>query len=243
MGAGNPLDPLGDGDQEESLDPLAAGLLEHLDGCQQRTAGGEHRVDDQGGALLHAGGEFFVVGDRFQRLLVAVESHHADPGAGDHVQDAVHHPQAGTQDRHYRDLLPLDLPDLDRPGPAGDGDGLGLQVLGCLVGQQPRDFGGQFAALLGAQIRFAQQTDFMLDQGVLDFVDGHGAAPPAGGVGGEAKKIQANEPQVKRLQAGAGRGQSVPYPGRAALPLSVPWRTGMRYTCSLSGQGREYAGR
>ena len=164
------------GHQEQALDALAAGGLEHVDGGDQGAAGGQHRVEDDRGAFVHATGELLVVADRFERPLVALQSDHADLGGGNQLEHARQHAQAGAQDRHQRHLGALDAMRLDRPGPAVDRDFLGLQVGGGFVGQQGRDLGGEFAEFLGADPGDAHQAELVLHQRVADFDDLHRAS-------------------------------------------------------------------
>jgi hypothetical protein len=132
--------PFGGGDQKKTADMRAAGLLEQIDGGDQRSAGGQHGVQNQGDALLHVGGHLDVVPYRLEGLLIAVQPDHTHLCGRDQVQHAVHHSQAGPQDGNHCDFLPLILSTDHLTRPALDGPGFGLQVLGGLIGQQAGQF-------------------------------------------------------------------------------------------------------
>ena len=165
---------LGRGHQEDAADAARAGALEHVDGGDQGAAGGQHGVEDERVALGKAAGEAFVVGDRLERGLVALQPHHADACRGDQRQHARQHAQAGAQDRHQGDLGPGDAIHLDRPGPALAGGRFHGQIAGGLVGQQRAQLGDQLAEILGVERGIAQQADLVAHERMTDFDDIHG---------------------------------------------------------------------
>ena len=98
------LDSLGGDHQAHQGEPVRAGRLQLVEGVHGAAAGGEHRVDHEHVGVGQAGWQALVVVDRAVLLLVAVDAHVADAGAGEETQEAVDHPQAGAQHRHDRDL-------------------------------------------------------------------------------------------------------------------------------------------
>ena len=170
----NLLDALRGGHQEDAADASATVFLEHVDRGDQGATGGQHGVEDKRNALLDLAGHLDVVFDRFQGLLVAVKTHHADLGRRDQVEHPVHHPQTGPQDRHHRDFFTLDALDDHVAGPPPDGSFFGFQILGGLERQQAGKLGSNIPEILDGDIVFTHQSQFVLDQRVLHDAYGHG---------------------------------------------------------------------
>ena len=81
------------------LRAAAAGTVRpHRDASCRR----EHRVDDDHVTVRHVVRKLLVVGDRLERLLVAVQTDVTDLRDGNHAEHAVDHAEAGTQDRPRR---------------------------------------------------------------------------------------------------------------------------------------------
>lgn len=168
------------GHQDHGTDFLAAGLLQQVDGGDHRTAGGQHRVDDQGQALVDVRGELFQVGVGFEGFFVAGNADRADLGPRDQAEHPVEHADAGAQDRHHGNLLASDLFSLHLAAPAVDLVGFQRQVLGRFVGQERADFLGEFAKILGADIGTAHQAELVADQRMADLTSGHRGLRKAG---------------------------------------------------------------
>src|SRR6185312_2604345 len=200
------LEALRRGDQDQALDARAAGGLQHVHGGDQGTGSGQHRVDDQRDALVHAAGELLVVGDRLQRPLVALQAHHADLGGGDQVEHARQHAEARAQDRYDGDLGALDPLHDERAGPAFDAFLDGFQVLGGLVGEQGGHFAGQLAELLGADAGAAHQAQLVADQRVADFDDLHWPSIAAGKEKGAALRRRPVQAAAGSVRGGSGGG-------------------------------------
>ena len=96
------------GEEAEEADVGGAGLLEQRHGGDGGVAGGEHRVERDGDALVEVGRDLGVVLHRLQRGLVAVEADEADARRGDELEHAVEQAVAGAQDRDERELLALE---------------------------------------------------------------------------------------------------------------------------------------
>ena len=111
-------------------------VITHVDGGDQRTAGGQHRVDDHRQALVELADEVLEIRLRHQRLMVAGNADNAHLGVRNQVEHPVQHADAGAQDGHHGNLLALDLVDLDRATPAFDAHLLQLEIAAGLVGQQ-----------------------------------------------------------------------------------------------------------
>ncbi len=173
MGIVDAFDALGRGDQYQRANLAGAGLFQHVDGGDHGAAGGQHRVYDQGHALVQFADQLFQIGVCFQRFLVACQTDDTDLGARHQAEDAIEHAQTGTQDGHHGNFLAAELLDLHIAAPAFDGMGLNRHVLRRLVGQQGGNFLGQFAKVLGADVVAAHQTQLVSDQGVADFFDVH----------------------------------------------------------------------
>src|SRR5690606_1280914 len=169
----HPLDAFGARYQHQGPDLVRAGTLEQLDGGNHGAPGRQHRVDNQSTPLVELADQLLHIGIRFQGLLVAYQSDHADPGAGDETQNTVEHAQASTQDRHDGDFLAGEFLDVDIAAPTLDSMGLNRHVLGGFIGQQGSNFLRQFTEVLGTDIVATHQTEFMADKGVLNFTDLH----------------------------------------------------------------------
>ena len=78
---------------------VAPASLSSVDRGGGGVAGGEHRVERDGDALVEVGRDLGVVLHRLQRRLVAVEADEADAGRGDELEHAVEQAVAGAQDR------------------------------------------------------------------------------------------------------------------------------------------------
>ena len=71
-------------------------------------------------------------------------------------------------------FLPLIRSMTTVPAQPGDGPGLGLEVLGRLVGQQPGHFRGQVPEILGGHIMLPHDPQLVFDERVIDDGDRHG---------------------------------------------------------------------
>src|SRR5262252_5280292 len=83
------LDALWRCQQADEADRARPCLLQAIDGGHRRVAGGQHRVEHDGVAFVHAVWHLEVVLHRHQRLGVAVQPNVADPRAGNHLEHAV----------------------------------------------------------------------------------------------------------------------------------------------------------
>jgi len=108
--------------------------------------------------------------------MVTRQTHDTDLGRRHQIKHAIEHAQAGAQNRHHGELFALDLPHLDRTTPTFDGDFLGLQITGRFIRQEARQFFGQDTELVGADIRLAQQRQFVLHQRMVNNGNLHGIA-------------------------------------------------------------------
>ena len=177
----------GRGDQVQAFDARAAGGLQQRDGRHQGAAGGQHRVEDQGGAVGEVADEIVVIGFGLQRRLVAADADHAHLRRGNQLQHAGQQAQAGTQDRHQGELAPLQAAHRHRPGPAGFLRGLQRQVRGGLHRQQRGHLGGELTEGLGAGVGAAHQAELVLDQRVAALDDLHGATLAQAGLARSTK--------------------------------------------------------
>ncbi len=138
----DPGDALGRGDQRDELQPGYAGGLEDLAGPHGRSAGGQHRVDQERQGDPRPSGKLVVILGRPQRRLVAVEPDVPDLGLGDQVEDAVGHAETGPQDRHDADdvrQVPRRRGSQRRGDLAGDGVQVGHGLLAQQHGQRADD--------------------------------------------------------------------------------------------------------
>ena len=163
------LHALGGADDAHELDVLYARLLEEGDRRGGRTAGGQHRVDHDGVALLDIGGHLEVVLDRLQRLRVAEQAHMAHLDVGHHADHAVHHAETGAEDGNHSQLLAGDSLAL------GHGNGrfhfhfLQRQIAGRLIAHQHGDLGDELTKFLDAGPLVAQDGQLVLDQGMVEY--------------------------------------------------------------------------
>ena len=166
------LDALGRCDQIHQLDVLDTAPLEAVDRGDSRAAGCQHRVEQQHVAVLDIVRQLAVILDRLQGFRIAVQADVADLGSRDHFQHAVHHAEAGAQDRHQRDLLARDYLHTRIRHRGLDRDFLERQVAGRLVAHQHGDLTGRFAEFLDAGGLVAHQAELMLDQRMIHFMYG-----------------------------------------------------------------------
>ena len=159
---------LGRGDERQAADVLDPGLAEELDGRRKRAAGGEHGVDDQADAVLDVRRELAVVLMRHVRLGVAVHAHVAHARGGDELEQAVHHAEAGAQDRDDGDLL------AGEPAAGGDLkrrlhlDVLEREIAHGLIALKDRKLVHELAELLGGRVLVAQDGELVLHERVVD---------------------------------------------------------------------------
>lgn len=85
------LDAFWCGDQHHGANLFAAGLFQQVDGGNHRAAGGQHRVDDQGQALVDVRRELFQIGVGFEGFFVSGNADGADLGPRDQAEHAVEH--------------------------------------------------------------------------------------------------------------------------------------------------------
>ena len=99
---GDPLDPLGRGEQADAGDVVGAPLDEEPYGRGQGAAGREHRVQDVALAAGEVVGQPFGVRGRHQRLLVADHADESHLGGRHQPGHALEHAETGAQDRHHQ---------------------------------------------------------------------------------------------------------------------------------------------
>ena len=109
--------PSGGGQDVHQLDMLAAVALDEGDGGGGGAAGGQHGVQDDDVPLGDIGGHLAVVLHRAVGLRVPVQADMAHLGGGNHLDDAVHHAQAGPEDGDDSQLFARQ----SLKGPGGDG--------------------------------------------------------------------------------------------------------------------------
>ncbi len=162
-------DTLRAGHQAEDLDASRSDGLDGVDRGHERTAGGQHRIDDDDVGFGDVGGKLVVVGDRFQRFLIAIEPQVPDSSFRNELQDPVGHAQTGAQHRHqgqiHRQSFPLATGnrrvhlDVDRRVVAGE-----------LEGHQAGDLPEQHPKLLHAGAPVAGQRQALLNQRMRNHV-------------------------------------------------------------------------
>ena len=166
-------DAFGRADQVEAADVLAAAFFEDVDGGDERTARGQHGVQDDGQAAFDIAGQLGIILHRLQRFLIAVQAHHADLGAGDHVQYTVHKAQAGTQDGDDGHHLAGNDLHFHGPGPALHRMLLGSEALGGLIDEQTGNLVGNTAEFAGGRTVLAQDAELVTHQGMIHYMDCH----------------------------------------------------------------------
>ena len=124
--------PSGAASTRDGGDGTGAPLDEQPAGVQERAAGGEHRVDDEHRPPRQVGRDLEHVGLRFEGGLVAGDADEGRVGVGQELEDGVHHPEPGPQDRHD-DRPRRDPPGRRRPDRRADLGVLGRQVAARLV--------------------------------------------------------------------------------------------------------------
>ena len=175
--------PDGRGQQAHEADGLRVRGLQPRDGGDGGVAGGEHRVEHDRLALVHALGHLEVVLDGLEGVRVAVEAHVAHARAGHDAQHAVEEPVARAHDAHEHGLLAVDDGALHGLERGLDVDQLGGHVPRDLVGHQHADLAQQAAEAARAAVLLAHQRELVLNQRVGDVVDvAHGALERGSGM-------------------------------------------------------------
>ena len=121
-------------------------------------------------STVGADGQAVVIGNRFQRALIAKQADVPHLRRGHHLPHAFHHAQPGAQHRHQADLF-AQFVTVGRAHRRGHRVFLQLNIGGGFVGHQDRDFADEFAELLGLGIDVAQEGEFLLDERMLADVD------------------------------------------------------------------------
>ena len=147
-------------------------------GGDQRSAGGEHRVDEEALAAGQVLGQTVRVRHLLGGvLLVALHAQEADFSSRNQAGHAVEHAQASAQHRHDDrarggELLAGHRGDrrLDRRGHHG-------QVAGGLVGLKHHEFGDELAEGGGGGVLVAQHGELVLDQRMIQNMEFHDSQP------------------------------------------------------------------
>ena len=173
----NALDAFGGAYEVEAEDALAAALFEEVNRGDERSAGRQHGVKDDGDALVDLLGELHVVFHGLQRLFIPVQADDADFRAGDHVQHAVHKAEPGPKDGDDGHHLPGNGFHFHRPGPALDDPLFGLEMLGGFICEQPGNFLRQHAELAGGGGFFPKDAQFVPHERMINYMNRHTHSP------------------------------------------------------------------
>ena len=163
-------------------------VLERVHGGDGRSAGCQHRVEDEEVPDLLGARNLEVVVAGLEGLLVPGKSDMTYPRGRDHLRDALHHAQSGPEDGYQHDLPTID-PGADHPLERGlDLGGFGGQVAGDLVGHEGGNFPHQLLEIPAGRPPVTQQGQLVLNQGMADdgqvgMSGGHGHRIWVGGLG------------------------------------------------------------
>jgi hypothetical protein len=156
------------GDETEKSNTLGTGALQRVDCGDGTSAGREHRIEQQELALGRIAGNLEVVVDRFERVVIAIESDMSDARRRHEFEDALDHSESGPEDRDERELLtgdPLADGSLER---RLDSDILEREVGRRLVGHQHRDLVDELLEDLRRRAAIAENRDLVLDERMAD---------------------------------------------------------------------------
>ena len=171
------LDAFGSAHEIEAEDALAAALLEEIDRGDERAAGRQHGIKDNGDALVDLLGELHVVLYGLQRLFVPVQADDADLRARDHVQHAVHQAEPGPENGNDGHHLAGNGFHFHGPGPAFDGPLFGLELLGGFIHEQPGDFLGQHTEFAGGGGFLPKDAQFVPHERMINYMNRHTHSP------------------------------------------------------------------
>jgi hypothetical protein len=157
--------PFGRGDQRQQLEPGDTGRFQNLAGSDRRSPCGQHGIDEK--RERHAGtiGKLVVVLRGLERTFVSEEADVPDLGVWKEVEQALAHPEAGSEDWHNAD-------DIRQPSNASLAEwSLNLrlnrrQIAGGFVGQLMRQASNQFAKFGRTRSDVPQQRKLMLNHGM-----------------------------------------------------------------------------
>ena len=139
-----------------------------MNGGDGASAGREHRIEEQELALGGIAGNFEVIVDRLERLVIAIEADVSDARRGDEFEDAFDHTESSPQDWDERELLPGDaLTDGALEGGL-DGDIFEREVGGGLVGHEHRNLVDELLENLRRRAAVAENCDLVLNERVAD---------------------------------------------------------------------------
>ena len=145
-------------------------LLQQRDGGGSAAAGGQHGIYDKHLTLRDVGGHLAVVFHGQMGVGVAVQTDVAHLGGGNQINDGVHHAQTGPQDGHDGQLF------AGQHAHRSLGHGrfnfhlFGGQIPGSLIAHELCDFAYQLPKFLDAGVLIPQQSQLVLDQGMLQYV-------------------------------------------------------------------------
>src|SRR3954452_2896643 len=167
------IEALGRRHEADEAQPLRAPLLEAPQARRRAAARGEHRVDEHDLGLWAVLRNRLVVADGRERLLVAVHPEVADARLGHEAEEAIHHAEAGPQDRDHDDVVGQSRAPrrLER---RLDVDPLHPQVAQRLEADEHRRLGHAAAELARRRGAVTQDAQVAGHQRVVD--DGHGHA-------------------------------------------------------------------
>jgi hypothetical protein len=158
----------GRGDETEETNALCAGAFERVDRGDRAAAGGEHRIEQQELTLGRIAGNFEVIVDRFERVVIAIESDVSDARRRHELENAFDHSEPGAEDWHERELLAGDaLADGSLEGRV-DRDVFEREVGRGLVGHEHRDLVDEFLENLRRRAAVAENRDLVLDERMAD---------------------------------------------------------------------------
>ena len=125
--------------------------------CDQRAAGGEHRVDQEALTAAQIVGQTVRIRDLLGRvLLVALHAEEADFGGRNHLGHAVKHAQARAQHRHNDRCRGSDVLAYHRSDGGFDRLVHDFDVAGGFVSLKHHEFGNELAERGGRGVLVAK---------------------------------------------------------------------------------------
>ena len=163
----------GGADEVEAADRRAAAPFEQFDAGAERSARGQHRVEDDGPAVGYVFCQLDIVFYGLQRFFVAEEAHNGNLGSGDHADDAVHKAEPGAQDGDDSEHFAGNAFKRHGTGPA-----LGLvffsgEVPAGFVNQESADVVGDGPEGAAGRVVLSEDAELMADERMVNDVKWH----------------------------------------------------------------------
>ncbi len=159
--------------EEQTDDFFASSFFKQVDGRDKCTTGCKHRIQNNRGTLINVFCELNVVFFRLKSFFITEHTNDANFNAWNHIHKTVQHTNASTENWNYGSFLSFNLVYFYRTSPSFDGTFLCFEIFGCFVGEKTTNFIGKCTEFSNRNICFANSSEFMFDQRMVNHVNSH----------------------------------------------------------------------